>query len=283
LERVVMEEQQKGQLEGNIKNYYDADMTHNAYDKCWGPGNIHMGYFLDLDSDVEDASPQSYLEAAKEMTRRMAKLAGIDNTSTVLDLGCGYGGPAIDLASETGCKVVGVDISEVHLNKAQEAAQNNPEAKVEFILGSFLDLPDEVKDKSFTHVFSQVAICHVHENFENVISSAFEALPSGGGLILLDLVGPKGGELSELTKVNVYDRLKFTTLLDHDQYKQKVTDAGFSIKKYEDLHDHLLRSYEMLTEAAKDDYEELHKQYAKTCEAVKLREYGMNLVFAVKE
>lgn len=41
----------------------------------------------------------------------LAKAAGVTPGSWVLDLCCGRGGPALHLAREAGCRVVGVDRS----------------------------------------------------------------------------------------------------------------------------------------------------------------------------
>jgi cyclopropane fatty-acyl-phospholipid synthase-like methyltransferase len=58
-----------------------------------------------------------------EATDRLARFAGIESGTNILDAGSGLGGPSRYLASTYGCRVVGVDLSPSFVAVAQLLAQ----------------------------------------------------------------------------------------------------------------------------------------------------------------
>jgi arsenite methyltransferase len=77
-----------------------------------------------------------------ETTRELIEACQIDNESYVLDVGCGVGITACYLAREYGCNVVGIDLSELMVERSKERAKRkNVENLVEFRVGDAQDLP----------------------------------------------------------------------------------------------------------------------------------------------
>merc|ERR1711966_166640 len=97
------------------------------------------------------------------MGRHMIKVAGIDHTSKVLDLGCGKGLACKQIAELTGAACTGMDLAEANVERGNAIAKENPHLKLDFVVGSFTELPKELLEREYTHVFSQVAFCHVHK------------------------------------------------------------------------------------------------------------------------
>lgn len=54
----------------------------------------------------------------------LARVAGVDARTRVLDLCCGCGGPALYLARQTGCRIVGVDRSSEAIHLARASAEH---------------------------------------------------------------------------------------------------------------------------------------------------------------
>jgi len=66
----------------------------------------------------------------------------IDENSYVFDVGSGVGGPALYIASRTGCRIAGIDISDVGVDMSMKLAKKSGlEGKAEFRLGDAMKTP----------------------------------------------------------------------------------------------------------------------------------------------
>ena len=123
----------------SVAEYYDR-ASH--YDVLWGKDNIHSGYYPHLMSRVE--VPLNFSQAAAVSTRRLLTLGDVSHTSRVLDLGCGKGLACKLVASLTGAACTGLDLSPGNIARAKDLATAHPELKLDFLIGSFTDLPAEL-------------------------------------------------------------------------------------------------------------------------------------------
>ena len=79
----------------------------------------------------EEIGQNSWLTA--EELRKFAGWLEIGSESLVLEVACGSGGPALFLARETGCRLIGIDINEQGIATAQDMArQAGLDARVTF-------------------------------------------------------------------------------------------------------------------------------------------------------
>lgn len=77
----------------------------------------------------------------REATRELAGLAGFRQGTSVLDLGCGVGGPARTLAAEFGCRVTGIDLIEEYCKAAEMLTEKvGLSEEVAFQAGDITDL-----------------------------------------------------------------------------------------------------------------------------------------------
>lgn len=75
-----------------------------------------------------------------DQLRRMAGELGLSAGSTLVDLGCGRGGPALWMARETGADLIGVDFSPVAVQQAGErATQLGLGERARFVVGTFAE------------------------------------------------------------------------------------------------------------------------------------------------
>src|SRR5262245_20227270 len=65
------------------------------------------------------AAFDEFHSGGRESTRELARLAGLRRGMRVLDIGSGVGGPARTLATEFGCRVIGIDLAAEYCRAAQ--------------------------------------------------------------------------------------------------------------------------------------------------------------------
>jgi len=96
-----------------IRRHYDVMSLW--YRLFWGE-HLHHGWF----SSGEESPRKSQVE----MLRQCASMVEMRQGARVLDVGCGYGGTAIYLASEFGCRVDGLSLSSRQLRIARRRARS---------------------------------------------------------------------------------------------------------------------------------------------------------------
>jgi SAM-dependent methyltransferase len=89
-----------------------------------------------------------------EATRELAALLDPEIGETILDIGCGIGGPARWIAARCGCAVTGVDLTTAFCEAARELnAACGMTDQVRIFAGSAtaLPLPDATFDRAYSH------------------------------------------------------------------------------------------------------------------------------------
>ncbi len=148
----------------------------------------------DIDALTRDdiASFDEFHIRGLEATREVARLAGIEADSHVLDVGCGVGGPARTLAAEFGCDVVGIDLVEEYCRAAALFTDRvGLDDRVRFHQGNAVDLPFE--DEQFDVVWFEHTLMNV-EAKGRVFEEAGRVLEPGGTLALYEICAGPGGE-----------------------------------------------------------------------------------------
>ena len=250
-------------------------------------GSLHWGYFEN--PNAVNLSPDDFLPASRRWDQCMLERSGIGASSRVLDLGCGNGNASIWLAQQTGCEVVGVDLSGVRIKNAQAKAQEYPSLRLSFHKASATQLL--FPEQTFTHVWSQATLYHVHER-PSALREVYRVLQVGGRFVFDDLVTPLPlNQLSEAAQKYVYERILFKPLFSGESYAEFMSELGFEVLQTEDLSQHLHKSYQLLCQLARQHEAEVKAayegsgldpehyisptfSYQKVCEAIDARELG---------
>jgi cyclopropane fatty-acyl-phospholipid synthase-like methyltransferase len=265
---------------GEEKDQRDYYNKASHYDTLWGLDNIHLGYYPHLVD--KKAVVLNFQQAGAQLTRRMIEIAQIDHTSRVLDLGCGKGLACKEIAELTGAACTGMDLAEANIERGNQVAKENPHLKLDFCVGSFTELPQQLLERKYTHIFSQVAFCHVHKMLSTTFSELKKLLAHGGVAIINDYIGTED-EVIEDTRENVHKRLHFEMLNGHKTWRRTAEDAGIEIMHYENINKHIEQSYRQLAaEAAKYDFKSADGQpivdnYRQTVAVAEKGQIGMNV------
>ncbi|KUI71269.1 Sterol 24-C-methyltransferase [Cytospora mali] len=108
----------------------------------------------------------------------LAHSIGIKKGQKVLDVGCGVGGPAREIAKFTGAYITGITINEYQVQRAvRYAEQDGLAGKCTFVQGDFMDLPFDAE--TFDAVYAIEATVHA-PSLESVYSQIYRVLKPGG-------------------------------------------------------------------------------------------------------
>lgn len=119
------------------------------------------------------------------VSMELAKEAGFNKEMRILDAGCGIGGPCRMLASEFGCHITGIDITEEFIQTAKLLTQLvGLDHLVQYIHADALNMPFE--NESFDIVWTQHVQMNIRDK-EKFYSEIKRVLKPGGRLIYYDI------------------------------------------------------------------------------------------------
>lgn len=163
----------------------------------------------------------------------LAKLAGINNQSKVLDVCCGVGGRARYLANNYGCQVIGIDITQSRIESARRLTKMvGMDTIVSFECADALHLPFE--DNIFDVVISQEAFCHIPRKSQ-LIHECVRVLKPGGKVTFTDVLVTK--KITKTVRQKLQSEMAFFELQSRDKYQAILSEAGCETVKVTDLGD----------------------------------------------
>ncbi len=182
LSSILMPLQQINQLvnsKNNVAHHYD--INEDLYK-----------LFLDKDMQYSCAyfhNPNISLEQAqKDKKDHIIRKLQIDKNMSVLDIGCGWGGMAIEIAKSTGAKVKGITLSENQFKTASERAQKEGLSdKVTFALQDYRNETEKYDRIVSVGMFEHVGVKY----FKTYLSKANDIL-NENGVFLLHTIGQRG-------------------------------------------------------------------------------------------
>lgn len=215
------------------REYYNSSDADNFYATIWGGEDIHVGLY------EHDATP--IFEASRATVERMASLVDVPITEAtkVLDIGAGYGGAARWLASQFGCKVTALNLSEAEneRNRAMNVEQGLDHL-VTVVDGSFDDIPSS--DGAYDLVWCQDAILHIG-NRSKVLAEVFRVLRPGGEFLLTDPM--QADDCPDGVLDPILDRIHLPSMGSPGFYLQTGADLGFVDGEFQDHTHQLARHY----------------------------------------
>lgn len=143
----------------------------------------------------------SFHPGGAALTRRLARALRVTSGDLVADVASGPGTSAILLARETGCDVVGVDLSAELVERARRKAREAGfDRRVRFVVGDAERLP--LADESVDGALCECAFCTFPEKTVAAAELA-RVLRPGARLALADVTAD-GGLPAELTGIGAH-------------------------------------------------------------------------------
>ena len=152
-------------------------------------------------------------------------IADLKAGEVVLDLGSGAGVDVFLAANKVGSagRVIGVDMTEEMIDKAEGIARTHGYHNVEFRLGEIEKLP--VEDKSVDVIISNCVI-NLSPDKSKVFHEAYRALKPGGKLTVSDIVS-EGALPDEIKNDPEAWAGCIAGALEQQEYLKKIKKAGF--------------------------------------------------------
>ena len=160
----------------NVAHHYD--LSDNLYDLFLDPKRQYScAYFRDKNDTLETAQ--------KNKIQHIIKKLNIQPNQKVLDIGCGWGSLAIDIAKAVNCEVTGITLSEKQFNYCvKKVSELNLENQVKFKLIDYREL-----NIKFDRIVSIGMFEHVGRKFYNKFFKQIEKLLKEDGVSLIHTIG----------------------------------------------------------------------------------------------
>merc|ERR1711991_569729 len=124
-------------------------------------------------------------EAQQNKIDHIIKKLNIKSGQKLLEVGCGWGGMAFEIARQKGCEVKGISLSKNQINYCKKKAKElNLDNQVSFELADYREVEGE-----YDRIYSVGMFEHVGKKFYNVFFKSINKLLKNDGLFLLHTIG----------------------------------------------------------------------------------------------
>ena len=160
----------------NVAHHYD--ISDNLYDLFLDSKRQYScGYFKNKDDSLEVAQNNKINHIIKKLN--------VKKNQKILDIGCGWGSLAIDIAKSAQCEVTGITLSENQLDYCvKKAKKMNLENQVTFKLMDYREL-----DEKFDRIVSIGMFEHVGRKFYKTFFKKIDKLLFKDGISLIHTIG----------------------------------------------------------------------------------------------
>ena len=203
-----------------VKEYYD--LCGEFMEFGWGE-SLHFA----------PLSPHESLEDSKIRHQRLmiAKLE-LREGMTVIDVGCGIGGPLRRVVRETGVRVVGVNSNEIQLDKARSLdAEAGLDHAIDYLACSFMDMR-AIADNSFDRGYAIESTCHAPDK-AGAFAEIYRVLKPGalfwGQEMCMTSKFDPGDERHRAIKKELMHGIALKDVATMDEVNCALETAGFQV------------------------------------------------------
>jgi cyclopropane-fatty-acyl-phospholipid synthase len=199
--------------------------------------NYSSGWYARDDEDLDTAQI--------DKMARIARYTGLSSGSRVLDLGCGWCGPALHFAEQYGCHVTGVTLSSVQQEYALAwAARRGLSDRLVVDRRSVLDLP--YANGTFDQVLFLESIIHMPEKAA-IFARCMQLLRAGGRIFIqesnYDRASMRERYLASRGFAEVHQAFGYSShMVSAGEMLMLLEEAGFVPEWVEDISSHYVRT-----------------------------------------
>ena len=170
-----------GKARKNVEHHYDigGDKGEKLYDIFLDTKHrqYSCAYWKEDTKTLE--------EAQQNKINHIIKKLNIKNGQKILEVGCGWGGMAFEIARQKGCEVKGISLSKNQINYCKKKAKElNLDNQVSFELADYREVEGQ-----YDRIYSVGMFEHVGKKFYNVFFKSINKLLKNDGLFLLHTIG----------------------------------------------------------------------------------------------
>ena len=218
-----------------VDGYDHAETVREYYDLC----SEFMVFGWSESLHFTALAPGESLEESQIRHQRLmiAKLE-LQEGMKVVDVGCGIGGPMRNVVREAGVRVVGVNSSEIQLEKAKSLnAEAGLESKVDYVACSFMDMSC-IEDCTFDRGYAIESTCHA-PNKAGAFAEIYRVLKPGAlfwgqEMCLTDKFDPDDAG-HRAVKRDLMHGIALNEIATMDEVNWSLEAAGFKVEEGTDL------------------------------------------------
>lgn len=203
--------------------------------------NLHIGYYDEVDpgADPKERHTDVLIEAV-----------GLGRGQRLLDIGCGFGRPAIRFAERTDAQVLGINVSEEQIRTAERlAGEAGLTDRARFEVADANQLP--YPDGSFDAVWAVEVLMYLPDRLR-ALKEIHRVLKPGGLFVLSDYT--ERVDLTDDQRAALATGFTVDSLPTAAQYDALVATAGFHVVRKEDATAHLHRSAARIPASLEENY-----------------------------
>ena len=170
-----------GKSRKNVEHHYDigGEKGEKLYD-----------IFLDREHRLYSCAywkndTKTLEEAQKNKINHIVKKLDIKQGSKILEVGCGWGGMAFEIAKQKGCEVLGISLSKNQINYCKKKAKDlGLDNQVSFELADYREIQGK-----YDRIYSVGMFEHVGKKFYKAFFESMNKLLKDDGIFLLHTIG----------------------------------------------------------------------------------------------